>query len=57
MFTALGGLFVRVLAGFWVTVTSRTLRGIYSGELFVAPRRRGERHVGAAALWPAGPNT
>ncbi len=37
MFTALGGLFVCVLAGFWVTVTSRTLKGIYSGELFVSP--------------------
>jgi C4-dicarboxylate transporter/malic acid transport protein len=35
--TALGGVFVVMLAAFWVLVTARTLHGVYHGHLFVAP--------------------
>lgn len=36
-FEVLGGLFVVMLAAFWLIVTGRTLHGAYHGSLFVAP--------------------
>lgn len=37
VFTVLGGIFVVALAGFWITVTMRTVINGYHGHLFVAP--------------------
>ncbi|MBO9471470.1 TDT family transporter [Endozoicomonas sp. G2_2] len=36
-YEVLGGLFVILLAGFWLLVTARTVPGIYHGYLFQAP--------------------
>lgn len=37
IFETAGAVFVVMLAVFWIIVTGRTLRGLYHGELFVAP--------------------
>lgn len=56
-FTVLGGIFVAILAGLWLTVSIRTLTGGYRGHLFVAPCLCGgniKSQETTPNIWPQG---
>lgn len=52
-YDVLGGVFVVMLAGFWLMVTTRTVPGIYHGHLFNAPCLSGEACLPESVLQAA----